>query len=141
MSEESEVQMLSRFSRCWCEVESAVRVYFCGVIFNRSDVPDLVQRTAICAFRKFRQFDASQSFRAWVMGIACYEALGYIPKGIRRFCTNGTQKTILLHISRRKRAIKIITNGHGNQFLHKCSYFLNKPRYNTVKISSTESAV
>ena len=78
MNDESEMQMLSRFSRCWCEVESAVRVYFCGVIFNRSDVPDLVQRTAICAFRKFRQFDETQSFRAWVMGIACYEALGYI---------------------------------------------------------------
>ena len=78
MSDESDAQMLSRFSRCWCEVESAVRVYFCGVIFNRSDVPDLVQKTAICAFRKFRQFDETQSFRAWVMGIACYEALGYI---------------------------------------------------------------
>jgi RNA polymerase sigma-70 factor (ECF subfamily) len=78
MSDEGEIQMLSRFSRLWCEVESAVRVYFCGVIFNKSDVPDLVQRTAICAFRKFGQFDESQSFRAWVMGIACYEALGYI---------------------------------------------------------------
>ena len=75
---ETEAQFIARFSECWCEVESAVKLYFSGTIFNRADIPDLVQRTAICAFRKFAQFDPKQSFRAWVMGIACYEALGYM---------------------------------------------------------------
>lgn len=75
---ESEAAMIARFSRCWCEAEGAVRAYFSGVIFNRADIPDLLQCTAICAFKKFASYDPARPFRAWVLGIACYKALGYI---------------------------------------------------------------
>ncbi len=78
MTFENETQLITSFSNNWIEVEAAVKIYFSGVIFNKSDVPDLVQRTAICAFRKYSAFDPAKSFRAWVMGIACYEALAYM---------------------------------------------------------------
>jgi len=69
-------QMIAEFSRNWCQCESAVRLYFTTVMRqNPSDVPDLVQRTAIAAFRKFGTYDRARSFKAWILGFACYEAL------------------------------------------------------------------
>ena len=68
---------LEQFTLLWSSAEQVIRLYLNSVIYNRSDAQDLLQRTALCAFRKFKNYNAEQPFQAWVYGIAKYEVLSY----------------------------------------------------------------
>lgn len=75
--EKSSSDDLDRFSRYWSESELMLKVYLAGVIYNRSDAQDILQKVAICAFRKFAQYNPELPFKAWVMKITKFEILAY----------------------------------------------------------------
>lgn len=77
-------ERLESFSKYWLDTEPAIKLYLHNVIFNASDVPDVLQRVALCAFRKFDSFDRTKSFQGWVIGIAKFEVLGYLRDHGRR---------------------------------------------------------
>ena len=57
--------------------ERVIRLYLNSVIYNKADAQDLLQRVALCAYQKYDDYDASQSFQGWLFGIAKFEVLGY----------------------------------------------------------------
>ena len=68
---------LELFTKQWCTSERVIRLYLNSVIYNREDAQDILQRVALCAYRKFNDYDESQPFQGWVFGIAKFEVLGY----------------------------------------------------------------
>jgi len=65
-----------RFCALWQDAESSLGAFIRMMAPNPSDFEDIVQETAMTAFRKFDAFDETQaSFCTWVRGIAKYEIL------------------------------------------------------------------
>ncbi len=65
-----------RFCALWQDAESSLNAFIRMMAPNSSDFDDIVQETALTAFRKFESFDESQaSFSTWVRGIAKFEVL------------------------------------------------------------------
>ena len=67
----------SRFTKQWSASERVIRLYLNSAIYNRADAQDVLQRVALCAYQKYDEYDASQSFQGWLFGIAKFEVLGY----------------------------------------------------------------
>ena len=68
---------LEQFTTQWSSAERVIRLYLNSVIYNKADAQDLLQRVALCAYQKYDEYDASQSFQGWLFGIAKFEVLGY----------------------------------------------------------------
>lgn len=68
---------LEQFTKQWSTSERVIRLYLNSTIFNRADAQDILQRVALCAYRKYDAYDESQSFQGWLFGIAKLEVLGY----------------------------------------------------------------
>ena len=68
---------LEQFTKQWSASERVIRLYLNSAIFNRADAQDVLQRVALCAYQKYDEYDASQSFQGWLFGIAKFEVLGY----------------------------------------------------------------
>ena len=68
---------LEQFTKQWNTSERVIRLYLNSAIFNRADAQDVLQRVALCAYQKYDEYDASQSFQGWLFGIAKFEVLGY----------------------------------------------------------------
>ena len=68
---------LEQFTKQWSTSERVIRLYLNSAIYNRADAQDVLQRVALCAYQKYDEFDASQSFQGWLFGIAKFEVLGY----------------------------------------------------------------
>lgn len=68
---------LEQFTTQWSSAERVIRLYLNSVIYNKADAQDLLQRVALCAYQKYDDYDASQSFQGWLFGIAKLEVLGY----------------------------------------------------------------
>lgn len=65
------------FVQCLAGNEPDLRRYVRSLLPTRTDVDEVVQRTAIVAWRKFEQFDPETSFLKWAAVIARFEALSY----------------------------------------------------------------
>jgi RNA polymerase sigma-70 factor, ECF subfamily len=57
-----------------------LRSYLRSLVFNPSDVDDILQDVATIAIKNAAKFDPSRSISAWVMGIARNQVLKYIEK-------------------------------------------------------------
>ena len=68
---------LEQFTKQWSASERVIRLYLNSAIYNRADAQDVLQRVALCAYQKYDEYDASQSFQGWLFGIAKFEVLGY----------------------------------------------------------------
>jgi RNA polymerase sigma-70 factor (ECF subfamily) len=68
---------LEQFTTQWSSAERVIRLYLNSVIYNKADAQDVLQRVALCAYQKYDEYDASQSFQGWLFGIAKFEVLGY----------------------------------------------------------------
>ena len=68
---------LVKFTKQWSEAERVIRLYLNSVIYNRADAQDILQRVALCAYRKYGDYDEKQPFQGWLFGIAKFEVLGY----------------------------------------------------------------
>ena len=68
---------LEQFTKQWSASERVIRLYLNSAIYNRADAQDVLQRVALCAYRKYDEYDVSQPFQGWLFGIAKLEVLGY----------------------------------------------------------------
>ena len=68
---------LEQFTKQWSTSERVIRLYLNSAIYNRADAQDVLQRVALCAYQKYDEYDASQSFQGWLFGIAKFEVLSY----------------------------------------------------------------
>ena len=68
---------LEQFTKQWSTSERVISLYLNSAIYNRADAQDVLQRVALCAYQKYDEYDASQSFQGWLFGIAKFEVLGY----------------------------------------------------------------
>jgi len=57
--------------------EPALRRFVRTLLPEWSDVDEVMQRTALAAWRKFVQFDPATDFLKWALVVARYEALAY----------------------------------------------------------------
>ncbi len=72
------------FSRLVREFGLPVRSFIHARVQNVADAEDLAQETFIAAFRGLSKFDTSQSFEAWLIGIARHRVLGHFRSSGRR---------------------------------------------------------
>lgn len=78
----------TEFSRLVREFGLPVRSFIHARVQNVADAEDLAQETFIAAFRGLAKFDTSQSFEAWLIGIARHRVLGHFRSTGRRQKTN-----------------------------------------------------
>jgi RNA polymerase sigma-70 factor (ECF subfamily) len=76
------------FSRLVREFGLPVRSFIHARVQNSADAEDLAQETFIAAFRGLARFDISQSFEAWLIGIARHRVLGHFRSSDRRHRAN-----------------------------------------------------
>jgi len=76
------------FSRLVREFGLPVRSFIHARVRNAADAEDLAQECFIAAFRGLAKFDASQSFEAWLIGIARHRVLGHFRATERRHNTH-----------------------------------------------------
>lgn len=67
-------------------VQPRLRAYARIMIYNPSDVNDLLQEVATIGWQKYEQYDASRSFDAWIMGIARNCVFEYMRDQGKRAC-------------------------------------------------------
>lgn len=67
----------AEFSRLVREFGLPVRSFIHARVRNAADAEDLAQESFIAAFRGLAKFDTSQSFEAWLIGIARHRVLGH----------------------------------------------------------------
>jgi RNA polymerase sigma-70 factor (ECF subfamily) len=72
------------FSRLVHEFGLPVRAFIHARIRHAADAEDVAQETFIAAFRGLAKFDTSQSFEAWIIGIARHRVLGHFRSIDRR---------------------------------------------------------
>ncbi len=65
------------FVQCLAQNEPDLRRFIRSLLPTPNDVDEVVQRTAIIAWRKFEQFDPQTHFLRWAAVIARFEALAY----------------------------------------------------------------
>ncbi|MGB7326821.1 MAG: sigma-70 family RNA polymerase sigma factor [Rubripirellula sp.] len=61
-----------------------LRAYIRSIVFNRSDVDDILQDVAVTAFENAERYDGSRPVNAWVIGIARNKIMKYIDKHKRQ---------------------------------------------------------
>jgi RNA polymerase sigma-70 factor (ECF subfamily) len=76
------------FSHLVREFGLSVRSFIHARVRNAADAEDLAQETFIAAFRGLAKFDTSQSFEAWLIGIARHRVLGHFRSTERRHSAN-----------------------------------------------------
>lgn len=93
---------IEQISALWTRSQHAVAAYLASLVYDHHDAEDLLQRTAVAAIRKFRDFDETRSFSSWVLGIAHIEVLRY-----RREKTRDARLMFSEH------AVEVLTQAHG----------------------------
>jgi len=78
----------AEFSRLVREFGLPVRSFIHARVRNAADAEDLAQESFIAAFRGLAKFDTSQSFEAWLIGIARHRVLGHFRSSVRRHRCN-----------------------------------------------------
>ena len=63
-------QSHSDFIKNFAAVQPSLYRYICSLIPNFSDADDILQEVAVISWEKYESFDTSQSFQAWIFGIA-----------------------------------------------------------------------
>lgn len=70
-------QTMQDLTHLWLGVQFDVASYVSAVIPDIHDAHDVVQQVAVVVINKYEQYDPTQSFRNWVLGIARLEILKY----------------------------------------------------------------
>lgn len=78
----------ARFSLLVREFGLPVRSFIHARIRNSADAEDVAQETFIAAYRGLAKFDTTQSFEAWLIGIARHRVLGHFRSADRRHSAN-----------------------------------------------------
>ncbi len=78
----------SGFSLLVREFALPVRSFIHARVRNTADAEDLAQESFIAAFRGLAKFEISQSFEAWLIGIARHRVLGHFRSTERRNQSN-----------------------------------------------------
>jgi len=73
-----------------------LRAYIRMMIYNPSDVNDILQEVATVGWQKYGQYDPARPFEAWVMGIARNCVLEYMREQGRRACPLSNEAIELL---------------------------------------------
>lgn len=71
-------QQTSDFVGRMMTVQPRMRAYVRMMIYNPSDVNDILQEVAVVGWQKYGQYDTARSFEAWVMGIVRNCVLEYM---------------------------------------------------------------
>ena len=73
-----------------------VRSHVASILFNHSDIDDLIQETFITAYKKLSEFDTSKDFGSWIRGIAHFKLTNYMRATKRRghLMTNFKEKVV-----------------------------------------------
>ncbi len=66
-----------RFTRFWTDAQPTVSQYVASLIRDQWAVRDIVQNTSLAHLRKFSEYDQSQPFLPWALGVAKFEILGH----------------------------------------------------------------
>ena len=69
--------------RLWTTHQASVANYVHALVRDRPAAEDVLQETALLAFRKFPEYDAQRPFVAWVLGIARFKVMGLRRDAIR----------------------------------------------------------
>jgi RNA polymerase sigma-70 factor (ECF subfamily) len=67
-----------QFSALIADTQQRVFGYILGLVRNSADAQDVLQQTAVTAWRKFDQFDPNTEFFPWAIAIARYETLSFL---------------------------------------------------------------
>ena len=70
MTDAVELETRERLARLWIEAEPAVRAFVFASISSFSDAEDVVQKVALTVARRFDEYDAERSFKAWALWLA-----------------------------------------------------------------------
>ena len=70
-------QQQIRFTMLWTDAQPSVNRYVASLIREPWDVRDVMQNTSMALLRKFSEYDPSQPFLAWALGVAKFEVLGH----------------------------------------------------------------
>ena len=62
--------------RLWTTHQASVANYVHALVRDRPAAQDVLQETALLAFRKFPEYDAERPFVAWTLGIARFKVMG-----------------------------------------------------------------
>ncbi len=73
-----------QFVQLFVRHEQQVYRYIYGLLPNAADAQEVMQETAVAIWRRFSDFDPSQSFLAWACGFARYEVLNHYRRQRRR---------------------------------------------------------
>lgn len=68
----------TQFTMLWAHAEPSLFAFISAGVGNYADAEDVLQRVAVAAVRKFRDYDECKPFVAWAIGIAKFEILGYL---------------------------------------------------------------
>ena len=66
-----------QFTRRWTESQPIVSRYVRSLVADSWAVRDIVQSTSLALLRKYAEYDESQPFLPWALGIAKFEILGH----------------------------------------------------------------
>lgn len=80
-----------QFTTLWTDAQPAVNSYVASLIREPWDVRDVMQNTSMALLRKFSEFDPSQPFLAWALGVAKFEILGHRRDAARNRLVNNSE--------------------------------------------------
>ena len=66
-----------QFTRAWTEAQPSVSRHVLSVVRNDATSKDILQATALVLLKKFEEYDSSQPFLPWALGIANFQILGF----------------------------------------------------------------
>ena len=66
------------FAELYSRNQQRLMGYVVGLVRNMTDAQDILQQTAITAWRKFDDFDPETDFVRWVIAIARFETLNFV---------------------------------------------------------------
>ena len=77
------------FAELYSQSQQRLLGYVVGLVRNTADAQDILQQTAITAWRKFDDFKQNTDFIRWVITIARYETLNFLrSKRSNKVCFN-----------------------------------------------------
>lgn len=68
------------FAKLLVQDQPRLRSFVRSMIFQESDVDEIVQETASKAFERFSQYDPARPFDAWLITLARYEIMTFLKK-------------------------------------------------------------
>lgn len=93
---DSREQQTSDFVGRMMAVQPRMRAYVRMMIYNPSDVNDILQDVATVGWQKYVQYDRARPFEAWVMGIVRNCVLEYMREQGKRACPLSNEAIELL---------------------------------------------